>query len=165
MRLRRKPYGFRVVDASGGNSVRIELREHGLTLIGDREGIWHATGGPDDVDLKGPSVALVRVRRVDGVLRVSDHTGAPLGRVRAEPQQATAYDAAGTPIAIARHGGGGGRLAVVTRDGAALGFVVGDVTPERAALSFLPAFSTPCRAALLALPAVPAKTEAPPEPG
>lgn len=96
----------------------------------------------------------VSLRRVDGVLRVGDERGVPLGRVRTEGEAALLFDAGGTLLVRAQRAGG--RVAVSSREGALVGFVTGSLDPatalERAVLCYLPGLGPAEKAALVGAP-------------
>jgi hypothetical protein len=102
---------------------------------------------PGALEVRGSGGVLLDLRRVDGLLRLGDGAGIPIARVRDDRGEALAHDAGGMLVARARKSGG--RIVIADRDGATLGFIVGEVPLERAALASLPTLSAGERAALL----------------
>jgi hypothetical protein len=98
-------------------------------------------------ELRRPDGTALRLHREGGFLRLGDGAGIPIARARIEKDEALVRDAGGQVLLRARRAGG--RIVVTDREGAAVGFVVGEAPSEVAALVWLPSLSAAERALLL----------------
>jgi hypothetical protein len=145
--IQRTSDGFRWVDAKEGEGRMVASGGVLRGVDGKRGPFETQTGSAGALDVRGPGGFLLRLKEVDGLLRLGDGNGIPLARVSSQPDEASAYDAGGMMVARARRAGG--RIAIANRDGATTAFVVGEVPLERAALAVLPALTASERAVLL----------------
>jgi hypothetical protein len=140
--------GFRWIDRVDRAEARLVASGGALRGLDPQRGPLELLPAPDEgFDVRGPTGMLLKLRRIDGFLRLGDGAGIPLARVASTDEEAVVRDAGGTVIARARRGGG--RISLVDREGATIGFVLGDVSLERAALVVLPTLSAGERALLL----------------
>jgi hypothetical protein len=89
----------------------------------------------------------LRLTREPSGWRLGDGAGIPIARTHIVAEESLVHDAGGLVVLRARRSGG--RIVVTDREGAAVGFVVGDAPPEIAALVWLPTLSAAERALLL----------------
>jgi hypothetical protein len=140
--------GFRWQDRREG-SGRVLPEPDGRRRAQDQGGSVVETPGPTPgtLDLRRADGSLLRVSREKESVRLGDGAGIPIARARLEKEEALVRDAGGQVILRARRAGG--RIVVTDREGAAVGFVVGDAAPEAAALVWLPALTAAERVLLL----------------
>ncbi len=139
--------GFRWLDAREGTG-RI-LRQPGGRRAQDGAGTVLESAGvaAGSLELRRPDGKSLRLSREPTGFRLGDGAGIPIARTRIDAAETLVHDAGGLVVLRARREGG--RIVVTDREGAAVGFVVGDALPEIAALVWLPALGAAERALLL----------------
>jgi hypothetical protein len=148
--LRATETGFVFVDHSTRKEGRIVVEAGGALRAASDGGRMVEARAVASGGLELRQGELVRLRlSPDGAgFRLADGREIPRGRLRADGAAVFAHGPGGEVTAQARSEGG--RVTVVDRKGAAIGFVTGRVTPAQAAAVFLPAIDVVERALLLA---------------
>lgn len=148
--LRTTEAGFVFVDHVTRQEGRIVSEAGGiLRSTGDGRAVVEARpllGG--GLELRRAEGLSLRLSKEGTGFRLADGHEIPRGRLRPEGTLVFAHDAGGAVTAQAR--AEGGRIAILDRNGAALGFVTGKVSTAKAATVYLPALDAAERALLLA---------------
>lgn len=161
-------------DKNGVENLRVDFYTGAIA--------WRSQQGPEAIVLQGPAVQagvetdvvqfgpdpegkvaglrmhrgkdeLWRLTRIDGLLRVGDTSGIPLGRILRDGNAARLHGPGGELIVSATEDGG--RIVVTNSEKTVVGFVSGSGDLERAALLHLKGLGERERALILSAPSLP----------
>ncbi|MDZ4694163.1 MAG: hypothetical protein SGI86_03380 [Deltaproteobacteria bacterium] len=155
--------GLRVDFFSGRAAWKTQQASESIAVDGPVVRIGSGTGGAEfGPDARGNAAGLRlrrgtteawRLTRIDGLLRVGDSAGIPLGRIVREGNTARLHGPGGELIVSATEEGG--RVVVSKSDQTVVGFVSGSNDLERAALLYLKGLGDRERALILSAPQLP----------